>query len=59
MDVTVTMDQVIDVAIDYIQQGLMDACGAIDSCAIAYDLDGGERRQLIYFMAQKGYRYDS
>ena len=52
------MDEVIDAAIELIQDGILDNAEAMDAMVANYDLEPGERRQLIYFMAQKGYKYN-
>ena len=51
------LEMPIEAAIDII---MVDGAGineAIDSMILAYDLTPNEQRAMIYFMAQKGYRY--
>ena len=50
------LDPVIDTAVDLIMAG-NGISESIDAVILENDLTPGETRAIIYFMAQKGYRY--
>ena len=51
------LDGVLENTIDLIIEEGEGINDAIDAMILAYDLTPNEQRAMIYFMAQKGYRY--
>jgi hypothetical protein len=50
------MDWLVQEAVDMIVQGTGIA-ESIDAIVLTNDLTAGETRSIIYFLAQKGYKY--
>ncbi len=51
-----TMEEILADALECITAHDMTVAESIDATVAMYDLDGGERRQLIQMLAQKGYK---
>ena len=56
MSAMAEMDMLVEEAVKFIHDG-SGINEAIDTLVLAWDLTDSEKRGLIYYMAQKGYRY--
>ena len=52
------LDEPIQTAINWIMEG-NGIADSIDAVISQYDLTAGESRSIIYFLAQKGYKYNA